>query len=298
MRFGVMAMQIEALVPPGLSAENVVAHLGGFDHAEHVRRIAARGFKTIELGGDMTLFFPHSFGAAAVESLAALKAELGLTYTVHLPLWSAEPSTPLEPVRQGSVQAMIDVIQATRLLDPEVYVLHATGALAAEFYQMALPETAHGLLLRMFQANAARSIAAILAATRLPSRRLAIETIEFPFDLTLELANSLDLSLCLDTGHVLAGFSGPLGLAEAVERCLPRLAEIHLHDAPWQGPERKLGYGKDHRPLGAGDLDVGALLDRLAQADFRGPLIFELRVEEALASLETIRAIRPQAPAA
>ena len=136
---------------------------------------------------------------------------------------------------------------------------------------------------------------AILAETGLASRKLAIETIEFPFDLTLELAEQLDLSMCLDTGHVLVGFSGPIDIFEALERCLPRLAEIHLHDGPWQGPEQNIGYNQDHQPLGKGDLDVARLLDRLASAGYQGPLVFELRVEEALASLERIRAIRSQA---
>jgi sugar phosphate isomerase/epimerase len=293
MRFGIMAMQIGALAPPGLTAEGAMAHLMGFDYAAHVRRIAEQGFKTIELGGDLLLFFPNSYSPQSVQGLAELKAELGLSYTLHLPLWSVEPSTPLAPVREGSVRALIQVIQATRSLGVENYVLHATGPLAAEFYHMRLPETARGLLMRLFQANAAQSIQTILAETGLPSRRLAIETIEFPFDLTLELADNLNLSICLDTGHVLAGFSGPVEIFEVLERALPRLAQLHLHDAPWQGPEMVLGYGKDHQTLGTGDLDTGRLLDRLSAANFGGPLIFELTIEEARASLEVIRRLRP-----
>jgi hypothetical protein len=191
------------------------------------------------------------------------------------------------------VRALVEVLRATLPLQVENYVLHATGALAAEFYHSSLPEPARGLLMRLFQANAAQSIQTILVETGIDSRRLAIETIEFPFDLMRELAEMLDLSICLDTGHVLAGFSGPIGIFDALDRCLPRLAQLHLHDAPWQGPEMKLGYGKDHQPLGAGDLDVGRLLDRLAAVGFSGPLIFELRVEEALASLDVIRRLRP-----
>jgi hypothetical protein len=185
------------------------------------------------------------------------------------------------------------MIRATRSLAPECYVLHATGALAAEFYRMDLPDLAKGLLLRQFQGHARQSIRTILNETGLPSRQLAIETIEFPFDLTLELAEDLDLALCLDTGHVLVGFSGPVSLAEALERCLPRLAEVHLHDAPELDPGGEIVYGKDHQPLGTGDLEVGAFLDRLANAQFLGPIIFELTVEEALASLEVIRRVRP-----
>jgi sugar phosphate isomerase/epimerase len=295
MRFGIMTMQREALIPAGMSMEEAMVYLATLDHAGLARELFAQGFDPIEIGGDMPLWLPHTLDPPTVERLAALKAETGLTYTLHLPLWSVEPSTPLTPVREGSVRALVNTVRATLPLEPEVYVLHATGALAAEFYRMNLPDFAKGFLLRQFQSHAGQSIRTLLAETGLPSRKLAIETIEFPLDLTLELAEELDLSICLDTGHVLAGFSGPLAFFEALELCLPRLREVHLHDAPQVAPGQKPGYGQDHQPLGKGDLDVGRLLDRLAEAGFDGPIILELTVKEALASLETIRAVRPEA---
>jgi sugar phosphate isomerase/epimerase len=293
MRFGIMTMQREALIPAGMSIEEAMAYLVTLDHAGLARRLFDRGFDPIEIGGDMPLLLPHTLDPPTIERLAALKEETGLTYTVHLPLWSVEPSTPLAPVREGSVRALVDTLQATLPLEPEVYVLHATGALAAEFYRMNLPEFARGFLLRQFQGHAAASIRTILAETGLPSRQLAIETIEFPLDLTIELADELDLSLCLDTGHVLAGFSGAVEFFEALERCLPRLGEVHLHDCPQIQAGQEPAYGQDHQALGRGDLDVGRLLDRLGQARWNGPIILELTIEEALASLESIRAVRP-----
>ena len=178
------------------------------------------------------------------------------------------------------------------------YVLHATGPLAAEFSRRTMSEPTHDMILRdFFQKSACESIREVLEGTGLPARRLAIETIEFPFDLLLESAEQTGVSVCLDTGHVLAGFSGPIDLFRALESCLPRLAEIHLHDAPWQGPEMKLGYGRDHQPLGGGDLDVTRLLDRLASAAYQGPIILELSVEGARTSLDLIRSLRPEAVA-
>ncbi len=292
MRFGIMDMQMDALIPPGLASQNALAHLAGFDHAGLVRRLATAGFNLIELGGDLSLFFPRAYSPETVAQLAALKAELGLAYTVHLPLWSVEPSTPLTPVRQGSAAALVEVIRATAALAPEVYVMHATGSLAAEFYRMRIPEAARALLMQLFLAQARASVQTILAETGLPSRRLAIETVEFPFDLTWQLAEQLDLSMCLDTGHILAGFAGEVELFAVLERMMPRLAEIHLHDCPWFGRDGQIGYGKDHSPLGTGDLDVPQLLDRLAAAQFQGPIIFELTVPQALASLEVVRRIR------
>src|SRR5262245_46751890 len=285
-----MAMQPQLLLPPAPDATGVRAHLAAFDHARLVSRLADSGFDLVELGGDLVLFFPDSYAPAAVERLDALRHERDLTYTVHLPLWSVDPSTPLGPVRQGSVRALVDTVLATLALEPEVYVLHPVGALATEFYRMrTLTEGVRPALLRLFQDLARSSVRAILAETGITGRRLAIETVEFPFDLTLELAEELDVSMCLDTGHVLAGFAGDVELFDALERCLPRLAEIHLHDAPWQGPERSIGYGRDHQVLGAGDLDVARLLDRLEAAGFAGPVVFELGVDEALASLALVR---------
>jgi sugar phosphate isomerase/epimerase len=295
MRIGIMAMQIGALLPSPEALKDPMGFIMGFDHAGLIRQIHSSGFKLIELGGDLTLFFPGAFAPASIEKLAALKQELGLSFTLHLPLWSVEPSTLLQPVRLGSVKALVEAVQATQPLGIEQYVLHATGALAAEFYQMRLPDSGKSLILRQFQANARQSIKSLLAETGLPSRKLAVETIEFPFEMMMEMATELDTSICLDTGHVLAGFSGPIQLFDALEIILPRLGEIHLHDAPWQGPERKIGYGKDHQTLGTGDLDVARLLDRLALAAWNGPIIFELTVEQALKSLQLIQTIRPQA---
>ncbi len=292
MRFGIMAMQMGMLIPPGQPAAQFLANITSFDHADLVSRLAAEGFNPIELGGDLSLFLPHTFSAAALEKLRELKAR-GITYTVHLPLWSVEPSTPLRPVRRGSVEAVMEIIRATQLLAPEVYVLHATGALAAEFSNMRIPEVARLFLLRQFQGGARASLEQILMETGIPSRKIAIETIEFPLDLTLELADELDLSVCLDTGHVLAGFPGWFDFFEVLEKCLPRLAEIHLHDSLVM-PEGKRGYGEDHKPLGQGDLELGRLLDRLSAARFNGPLIFELQLEEALESLKVVKQIRPQ----
>jgi sugar phosphate isomerase/epimerase len=294
MRYGIMSMQLDALIPPGMPADQVMANVAGFNFPDLVRKLFSHGFNPIELGGDLPMFLPHTFSAPVIQTLAELKEELGVSYTLHLPLWSVEPSTPLAPVRIGSVEALLQSIHLTLPLEPEVYVLHAFGALASEFYKMSLPTIAKNILLKQFQSNARQSIQVLLSESCIPGRKLAIETIEFPYELTLELAEELDLSICFDTGHVLVGFSGPVDFFEALEGCLPRLAEVHLHDAPWHGNLNRPGYGLDHHALGEGDLEVERLLQRLERAGFQGPLIYELRLEQALASMEVIRNLRPQ----
>jgi sugar phosphate isomerase/epimerase len=294
MRFGIMAMQIGALIPSGVAPNEIPAHVAGFDHAALVRRLYDHGFNPVELGGDLVMFMPHTYAPPAIEKLAQLQAETGLRYTVHLPLWSVEPAALLEPVRAGSVASMAHVLKATLPLDVEAYVVHSTGQLAAEFYRMALPEMARYAILKQFQARALESLKALLGETGVDRRKLAVETIEFPLELTMELVEGLGLSYCLDTGHILSGFSGPVDLFETVDKLLPRLITLHLHDSPKWLPGTDIVYGKDHQALGAGDLDLGRLLDQLYAAQYGGPLVFELTVPEALASLETIRQVRPQ----
>jgi sugar phosphate isomerase/epimerase len=288
LRFGIGSMQVGRMLEGAGSPEALLGMVLGFDHAAVVRDLAEHGFGLIELAGDLSLFVPEAFAPRQIEGLAALATELGLAYTVHLPLWSVEPASPQEPVRLGSVEAVIRSIEQVRPLQPEVYVLHATGALAAEFGRWWLPPVAKGALIGLLQEKAHQSVEEILRATGLPPRALAIETVEFPFAQTVELAEALDCSLCLDVGHVLAGFSGPVDPFDALERCLPRLAEMHLHDAPWWGPDFAMRYDQDHRPLGEGDLDVARLLAALSAANWDGPVVLELRLEEALASLRRV----------
>lgn len=292
MKFGIMSMQLEALVPSGKPVEQILTDLAGFSLAGLAQKLFSAGYNPIELGGDLSLFLPQTFNQESIQALVKAREE-GILFTVHLPLWSVEPSTPLSPVRQGAVKALVEIISACMALEPEVFVLHATGATAAEFSNMKISEMARGLILSQFKNAAKLSIQSILEQTGLPSRRLAIETIEFPLDLTLDLAEELDLSICLDTGHVLAGFPGWYDLFEVLERVLPRLAEVHLHDSR-RMPQGSRGYGEDHKPLGQGDLDLGRFLDRLDQVGYQGPLVFELTLDEAARSIEHIRNLRPQ----
>ena len=144
---------------------------------------------------------------------------------------------------------------------------------------------AKGLILERFYDMARRSLGELLAGTGVAPRRLALENVEFPLEYTLRLAEEFDCSLCLDTGHVLAGYSGPSDLARAVALFLPRLGEVHLHD----GFRRPEGVG-DHLRLGEGELPLAWLLRRLAAGGYAGPVILELAVPDALASLPAIHA--------
>ena len=84
-------------------------------------------------------------------------------------------------------------------LEPEIYVLHDTGALATEFSRVIALQAMRPMVLNLFVAHVRLSIEQLLERTGLPSRLVAVEAIEFPFDLTLGVAEDLDLSMCVDT---------------------------------------------------------------------------------------------------
>jgi len=304
MRFGIEQMQVGLLIqhartlmpaPGQIDAQTLRAALPHLDVdvAAQVGQIADLGFSLIELNPELSIFFPNCYSLAAIDRLGQLKEERHLSYTVHLPLWSLEPSTPVQGVRRGSVDTLVDAILRLAPLEPEAYVLHAFGALAAEFSRMKPLQAMRALVLQLFMAQAQRSVGELLERTGLPPRKIAVETIEFPFDLTLELAETFDLSMCLDVGHVVAGYTTGVTLFEALERMLPRLAEVHLHDAYRRQLPDGMVQVNDHMPLGAGEVPAGDFLDRLDAAGFAGPIIFELTLEEARTSLDAIRKLRP-----
>ncbi len=292
MRFGVHLFQLTDLVPPNSSRSQVTARILKYSPAKTVRSFHDAGFNIAEISTDLSVFLPNSLNKKSISKLLKLKNQKGMNYTAHLPLWSIELASPHESVRRASVEATTLAIESVKPLDPECYVVHATGALAAEFFHKNVHPLAKDYTIKMFKENAVQSLKEILEITNLPSRKIAAETISFPLKETLEIVDELDLSICFDVGHVLAGFSGPVDFFEALEQCLPRLGEIHLHDSPKMGDNGEPMHEQDHIPIGKGDLDSKRFFDMLLAAQFDGPIIFELTLDESLESINSLRSQR------
>ncbi|MBF6466678.1 TIM barrel protein [Nocardia beijingensis] len=94
------------------------------------------------------------------------------------------------------------------------------------------------------------------------------------------LADS-DLDICLDTGHLLIGGTDPVRLAA---RHAERIGHVHLKDVRGALADQirggKLEYGQAVRrglyvPLGAGDVDIAALVHSMRAAGYRGWYVLE-----------------------
>jgi inosose dehydratase len=90
-----------------------------------------------------------------------------------------------------------------------------------------------------------------------------------------------EMGLCLDTGHLVVGGSDPVEIAGIAG---DRVNHVHLKDVDQAVAGRlaarelsfKEAAQKDaFRPLGDGDVDVGAVLDRLESSDYSGWYVLE-----------------------
>jgi inosose dehydratase len=97
----------------------------------------------------------------------------------------------------------------------------------------------------------------------------------------LRLAESSDVPLCLDTGHLLIGGTDPLELVKADPA---RISHVHLKDVRTAvaatvagGDTSYIGAVRAglYAPLGDGDLDIAAIVGALEAAGYRGWYVLE-----------------------
>ncbi len=293
LRFGIVPLEFKPVVDrivvdgiPDFSRFNIL------DIIRDVRK--AEQINIVEITMDIAHVIPNSLTSQVISKLADLRDELHISYTVHLPLWSIELSSFNTYIRKASVNCTVDSIKLVEPLNPEVYVLHATGALAAEFSRLKLPAGMVELICGYMAAYATDSVREILTKTEINSRRLAIENVEFPVSITRQIVEDCNTSICFDTGHLLTHYSGTESIIDFYRAHRDRIIEIHLHD----GRYRELNgipIHNDHMALGQGDMPIREFLVQLIDSHFKGPLVFELTAKEVNESLNCIRRILPEA---
>ncbi|MGB9718566.1 MAG: cobamide remodeling phosphodiesterase CbiR [Thermoproteota archaeon] len=284
-RLGATALSLEGVLE-GLELEDGAVLL---DYPKLVRKTVENGFNHVELSTDLYYVLPASFSRKNLEEWFSMREE-GVTFSAHLPIWSIELDSPVEDVRAASVSAVVKPVTVLEDLKPLAYVLHVAGPLAAEVNRMRVNSDYKQLFFEALARNASRSVEQIvshMADAGVEPRRIALESIEFPFSRTLEIAERFDTSICIDTGHILAGYSGDVSVENVLKKCSRRLGEIHLHDA-YRRVEGGRMVVRDHLPLGAGDLNVESFFKALRETGFTGPIVFELGLRDAMASLSKI----------
>lgn len=141
-----------------------------------------------------------------------------LTYSIHFPL-DTSLGTPGK-ARADSVRKHIEIIKLTAPLQPSAYIVHFNGD-HNEHDCMSPSED-----MPRWLSNNRRSVEEIVTETGIAPPELCIETLSYPFSLVEDIVMDLDLSVCLDVGHlVLNGYS----VEQHLDQWLDRTRSIHVH---------------------------------------------------------------------
>ena len=163
------------------------------------------------------------FEAAPVETLltskeltdlSALSTELNLTYNIHLPT-DISISNP-DPVKQQlSIDSHLRIIERVAPLLPTTYTLHVP-------YDGNLGDREN---IKRWQDIVHQNLSKILTRSGV-GNRIAVETLDYPFEFIGRIIFDLNLSVCMDLGHMI--FHGE-DLKAVSEKYIDITSIIHLH---------------------------------------------------------------------
>jgi sugar phosphate isomerase/epimerase len=162
---------------------------------------------------------------AVIKDLMHLSQDLQVTYNIHLPT-DISISDPAPALQDKAVDTLVRILERVAPLSPSSHTLHVP-------YPSRVPDDTH---LRKWQDVVYRNLEKIIL-TGVPADRLAIETLDYPLAQLESIITDLNLSVCLDVGHLII-----LGadIQSVFNKHSEAVSIIHLH-----GVEDR----KDHGPL-------------------------------------------------
>lgn len=126
-----------------------------------------------------------------IGELAGLAKDFDLTYNVHLPTdISISSRNPQQ--QRNAVDTIVRVMDRVAPLFPTTLTLHVPyheGSLAEE-------------KVKNWQERVIKNMGTLLAGG-IPSQLISIENLDYPFEILLPVISELDLTICLDYGHLM-----------------------------------------------------------------------------------------------
>ncbi len=161
----------------------------------------------------------------SVMELALIADEHSLTYNIHLPTdVSISSHDALEA--EKAVEAVLHVNELTSSLTPSTYTLH----IPYDEKDMRI-ET-----VKQWEERVYNKVGKLIDHG-INSRDISVETLDYPFEILDNIIDRLDLSVCIDIGHLMVRGDD---CVEIFNKYMNRVTIIHLH-----GVEGK----KDHVAL-------------------------------------------------
>ena len=149
-----------------------------------------------------------------IKELSVLAKEFDITYDIHLPidiyLGDKDPT-----IRRRAIESVQHVIDLTSPLMPSVYILH-----------LSFNEDSNKTdSINKWQERIYESMEQLLS-TGIKSRSIAIENLMYPFEWVEKVISSLNLSVCIDIGHLILMNAD---IKETFDKYCNRTSIIHLH---------------------------------------------------------------------
>jgi sugar phosphate isomerase/epimerase len=190
----------------------------------NVRRLKD-SFDDIEL-----LFFESGNlpGSEVINELKNIRQKSGISYTIHLPL-DLNIADPEESIRSMSVKKIVSIIKDTISLDPSGYILHIPGYIRRKYIDWCN--------------QTALSLEEITKGIDFNSKLLCLENLDYPPGLLDKFISDFDLSLCLDTGHLI---KNEQDVKKYFEKYISNSRIIHLYgieDSGLHGGLNKIDKG-------------------------------------------------------
>jgi len=196
---------------------------------------------------ELTLEYPHATPQIVQKQkkriLDAL-ASYNLGLVAHFP-WYFSISHPYDGIQRATNKEFEEAIRAACALGAKKAVLHAEAALppSLQSNENMVANTIKNLkLLKKFAEG--EGVELLLENTS--NRPCTIG--EFR-----KIFSEVDIKMALDVGH--ASLRGGASFEDYVKEFSKKVAHVHLHD--------NFGFNDDHLPIGAGKIDVEAVVEKL-----------------------------------
>jgi sugar phosphate isomerase/epimerase len=149
-----------------------------------------------------------------IKELSMLAEEFDITYDIHLPL-DISLGDKDRSVRRRAIDSVQHVTDLTLPLMPSVYILHLSFN-----ENLSKTDNASKWRERIYESME------FLLSNGLNSRSIAIENLLYPFEWAEEVISSLNLSVCIDIGHLIRMNAD---IKKVFDKHHDRTSIIHLH---------------------------------------------------------------------
>jgi sugar phosphate isomerase/epimerase len=194
------------------------------DYVPNVEKLAPF-LDEIELLFLESAFFQNNDAKSTVAELASLAKQFEITYNIHLPT-DISISDPDHRIQHKAVHALQKTIDITSSLFPSTFTLHIP-------YLQEKKDKEH---VKRWQEDVFNGLKQLLSSG-IDSKSISVETLDYPFEWIDKIIDDFNISVCIDTGHLMMhGFD----CNRVYGKHEKRTPIIHLHG---------IKKTKDHLPI-------------------------------------------------